>query len=392
MMVAPTATPRNGVDPTEGQLKPAGLSLGELIETLPYCPPHGVQGCVECAADATRESLGLCAEHNRKGCNVCERAAAQEERVAHDWQWRDVGTFTEIEPPTPVVSGLLYEGGLTLLHAGIKIGKSTLLWAMIRALSPNGPQFCGMDLPNVQALIFSEEPPHIIGERARQFQIPVACHYANEAAALAMPPDDFAASAYADYHKLGGDFGLIVVDTIGSFLNIQDFNSYSEGGKAMSPLRQLLRQLPSVAMLVLHHDNKGSTTEGFSKALGTTNFGGQADQLIHLRKKDGKRQLSVGGRYSVAPFEYETPMVVDIGPAGVQILGTAADLCATDVGRLLATYSEPATVKAIAGDLGDTHNDKNIRDALASMVADGEVVIAEKGKGNRPTTYLLVSP
>ena len=25
----------------------------------------------------------------------------------------------------------------------------------------------------------------------------------------------------------------------------------------MSPLRQLLRQLPGVAMLVLHHDNKG---------------------------------------------------------------------------------------------------------------------------------------
>ena len=208
-----------------------------------------------------------------------------------------------------------------------------------------------------------------------------------------MAPDDFAQSAYTAYHQLGGNFGLLVIDTVGSFLNCQDFNSYAEGGNVMRPLRQLLRQLPGAAMLLLHHDNKGSTTEGWGKALGTTNFGGQADQLMHLRKKDGRRQIAIGGRYPVAPFEYEKELIVDIGPTGVKIVGSPADACADDVGKLLATYSEPATVKAIAGDLGDTHTDKNIRDALAAMVADGEVAITEKGRGNKPTTYrLLVSP
>ena len=98
------------------------------------------------AADCTADMLDLYLD-TRTPWEPQEQPAA-----GHDWQWRDVGTFADVEPPTAIINGLLYQGGLTLMHAGIKIGKSTLLWAMIRALSPDGPQFCGMDLPDVPSL------------------------------------------------------------------------------------------------------------------------------------------------------------------------------------------------------------------------------------------------
>ena len=174
-----------------------------------------------------------------------------------DWQWRDLGTFADIPAATHLVNGLLIEGNITLWYAPVKTGKSRLLMGLLAAMSPGGPQFCGMDLADTRTLLFTEEPPTAIGERVRDFEVPAGMHMANEASALAMQADDFAEEVYTAYQANGGDFGLVAVDTLSAFVSNSDWNDYAATGAAMSPLRQLARSLPRVAILLLHHQNKG---------------------------------------------------------------------------------------------------------------------------------------
>ena len=176
--------------------------------------------------------------------------------VKRDWLWRDLGEFADIPEATHLVNGLLIEGNITLWYSSIKSGKSRMLMGLLAAMSPGGPQFCSMDLTTTRTLLFTEEPPAVIGERVRDFGVATGMHIANEAAALAMRAEDFAEEVLSAYTSNGGDFGLIAVDTLGAFVNCGDWNDYTATTAAMAPLRLVARSLPNVAMLLLHHQNK----------------------------------------------------------------------------------------------------------------------------------------
>ena len=184
------------------------------------------------------------------------RPASADIPARRDWQWRDLGDFADIPAAAHLVNGLLIHGNITLWYAPVKTGKSRLLMGLLAALAPGGPRFCGMDLAATKTLLFTEEPPAAIGERVRDFGVPTGMHIANEASALAMRADDFVEEVYKAYHDNGGEFGLVAIDTLSAFVSCGDWNDYAAVGAAMSPLRQLARTFPNVAILLLHHQNK----------------------------------------------------------------------------------------------------------------------------------------
>ena len=269
-----------------------------------------------------------------------------------DWKWRNVGDFASEPAPVHTVSGLLIEGGLTLLWSPVKTGKSTLLMALLMALSPGGPAFCGMDLPPTPTLLFTEEPASVLGERVRQFEIPVeGRHFANSAAAMVLPPDDFAEEVRKAYTLHGGGFGLIAVDTLSAFVNCNDWNDYSLTGSALSPIRQLARDLPQCSFLLFHHQNKANS-DGWGGALGSTALTASADQLVKMGlSKTGKRTITVGGRYGTDPFPYGEEVNLSITPKGVEILGTVSDMAGELIGEHLG--NDPTSVKEMMTAMGD---------------------------------------
>ena len=304
-----------------------------------------------------------------------------------DWGWMNLAEAADIPAPIHTVSGLLIEGKITLWWSPVKVGKSTTLMAMLKALSPGGPQFCGMDLAPTPALLFTEEPPDTVGEKVRNFGIPrEAHHYFNSAAAMVMKPDDFADEVYRAYHDNGSGFGLIAVDTLASFVNCQDWNDYSATGAAMHPIRQLLRSLPGAAMLAMHHQSKAGG-DGWGGALGSTALTANADQLVRMGVKDGKRSITVGGRHSTGPFPYGVPVTLSITADGVSIIGTAVDEAGELLGEHLA--SEPVTITDLVKAMGeDSPSRVTITKALADLVDLGSAeVVAERGPGVRATTY-----
>ena len=362
--------------------QPSRLATLQGPETA-ACVPHGLGNCPDCSLAAAKVELGMCEEHGRRDCREC---AKKEPPI--DWQWRDLASFADFAAPTSVVSGLLIEGGLSLFFGPVKSGKSTLTMALLKALSPGGPEFCGLRLVPTSALVFSEQPPSVMGAHVREFGIPAGAHMANEAGAISRPAADFANDVYKAYHENGAGFGLVVIDTLASFMNIQEVNSYGEVSSIMAPLRQLLVQIPNLAILMLHHLNKAGS-EGWAGALGSTAMTAQSDQLIRLGLKDGKRSLTVGGRYPTAPFPYDEPMTVSITPAGVEIIGNAADDCADAVLAVFQTLTEPAKISAIVAKVGDGHSVGSVRLAIRALLNQGDIVEVDKARGNVAATYQI---
>ena len=220
-----------------------------------------------------------------------------------DWGWQDLGDLKDTPAATHLVNGLLVNGNLTLLYAPIKVGKSRLLMGLLAALAPGGPQFCGMDLKDTRTLLFSEEPPTVLGERVRDFGVPTGMHIVNTAAALAMPPAAFADEVRAVHKRVSdprGPFGLIAIDTLGAFVNCKDWNDYTSTTAAMAPLRDLARSLPKVAILLLHHQSRrrlGGADHRSGQELARLDGPGMAtcDQLVRMVKKNGHAPESTVG-------------------------------------------------------------------------------------------------
>ena len=189
--------------------------------------------------------------------------------ATHDWKWLDLGAFASVPAATHLVNGLLIQGNITLWYASVKSGKSRMLMGLLAAMSPGGPKFCGMDLPTTRTLLFTEEPPTVLGDRVRDYKVPEGIHVANQASALTMRPEVFVEEVEAAYKFHGGNFGLIAVDTVGAFVNCGDWNDYTATVAAMEPLRRLARDLPGVAILLLHHQNKAGGAD-WNGALGST--------------------------------------------------------------------------------------------------------------------------
>ena len=377
-----------------------------LVDIIPWV---GASGDGNGAADLKPEAIGVWVEARfpfdptavldldglfplgpdvEAGAGPADAEAAPARR---NWLWRNLADFADIPAPVHLVDGLLIEGNITLWYAPSKTGKTRMLFGMLKSLAPGGPQFCGMDLPDFPALLFTEEPPNVIGERVRDYQIPVAgMHLANEAAALAMRPDDFAETILQSYHANGAGFGLVAVDTIGPFINNADWNDYASTTAAMAPLRQLARQLPKVAILLLHHQNKGGGSD-WAGALGSTALPANADQLVRMSKaKNGQHTITVGGRNKPGPFPFDEPTTINISADGVEFVGTAADAAGESIGEYLA--AEPTTIKelqeAMQSGMGDNAPSRDaLAKAVKAMVAAGTMELVTAGRGTKPAVY-----
>ena len=123
--------------------------------------------------------------------------------------------------------------------------------------------------------------------------------------------------------------------------------------------------------------------------MGSTALTANTDQLVRMAKaRNGHHTITIGGRCKPDPFPFDEPVTISLLPNGsVDLIGTASD----EAGELLVEYlgSEPMTVKALEeamGDEGPSH--AAVTKAIKGMVEAGAAeVVAERGKGQRATTY-----
>lgn len=299
--------------------------------------------------------------------------------------------MSHLAPPT-LVPGICYKGNLSVLFGPPKSLKSRLIFALLVALSPGGPPFCGQLLPTTPSLLITEEPPWSIGDKAREFGIPSPSgHFANGNRLAPMKPSELADMVYTEARAMNA--GLVIIDTLGGHVRMENINDFSETSLAFGSLRQLSAALPDTAILIVHQRNKSGGDGEWGGALGSTGLVASADQVIRLERQNGQSWITVGGRNPSYPFNFDERTAIDIDPAGVVMFGAGVVSGKTEANILsiidhITPVSRADVFAQVTNQMGDDAPSKRTFNMIfADLVKHGSLIEISPQKGNIPGTY-----
>jgi hypothetical protein len=312
--------------------------------------------------------------------------------------------------------GFVSRGGVTLLNALWKAGKSTLLSHLIRAFDGRGDQFLGREIVPSRVLYISEEHQDIWAERRDELNI--GDH-------VGMVTREFlpfrGRSSPAQWVQLIADtikaveqyrFDVVVLDTLSKMWPVREENDAGQVEDALMPLWGITN---TGAALVLVHHNRKSGGKDFTGARGSGGLPAFAETIVEFSpnsddRKDCKRLLNSGGRYRETP----TKWLIELTPAGYVAHGdpdemtpdqkafigvgdqqNAGDWKRRVLGMLPDTSGEAMTADDIQIKLTADSRDEGVRrrdllDWLAIRVDDGEIL--RLGRGSKGSPYRWYKP
>jgi hypothetical protein len=285
-------------------------------------------------------------------------------------------------PMVWVVDTYIPEGGLVVLAAYAKVGKTTWIYALIIAVV-RGLRFMGVATRQGPVLLLAvEEHRRDIKARLLRFGArPDDLIYVH-AAPLDHDPDVFAQiTAFIREHQIQ----MVVLDTLGSFWQIQDENNNSEVERRLRPWRDLAH-LTNCAVVLIHHQRKVGG-EGGREIRGGSALLGAVDQALLLDHRQGgspnERVLRSIGRYDDTP----KALILQLVGNDYAVLGTAEEVSEHAVLDTVATAlsDEWQGISAIATAVG-LHAGQ-VRQVLATLVERGQAERAGAGKKGDPYTY-----
>ena len=187
-----------------------------------------------------------------------------------------------------LVDGLLSYGGISIVVAKPKVGKSTLVRQLALSVA-NGHPFLGKNTTQGNVIYLSLEDRQT--DVTRQFR--AMGDYSGGEIHLSttyLPPnmeeiDDAISSRKAS---------LLIIDTMIKVTKASDLNDYAAVTKSLNHILQIARE-KNCHICLLHHAKKGNA-EGTDAILGSTAIHAVADTIILLDKKDEYRTIQVQQR------------------------------------------------------------------------------------------------
>jgi AAA domain/Bifunctional DNA primase/polymerase, N-terminal/Primase C terminal 1 (PriCT-1) len=231
---------------------------------------------------------------------------------ADEWLWR----------------GYLPAGGITLLSALWKAGKTTLLAHLLRALSAGG-EFLGQPIRPARVLYISEE-----GERhwvRRRDDLALGDHVGFYLQPFASKPAPDLWGSFIAQLKVDVEthhFDLVVFDTLAKLWPVAEENDAGSVDAALMPLWELTRAGASV--LLIHHLRKSGGAE-YTGSRGSGALSAFPDIIVELTRfdaghvKDRKRVLRAKGRYDETPDE----LTIELDAGGYRAVVDPVALVAT---------------------------------------------------------------
>ena len=209
------------------------------------------------------------------------------------WQ---VAVDAEQELARPWVWDTLIKAGTVTLFAGPpKLGKSTLLFDFLAAMSRNHQSFLGLNLSPANVLYVTEEGEVPLGMKAGvdRWQVILGrlhiTFLTSDEAGVDWLELLTQVKAFVDESEDAPGFipgvpPLVVVDTLGFFMTgVDDEN---DAAKVRDSLRLLVNMVrdKNFACLLVHHTSKGKTNDArwVEKVRGSTAFAGNVDTIAAL--------------------------------------------------------------------------------------------------------------
>ena len=210
----------------------------------------------------------------------------------------------DFEPPDYIVDGLLQEGFLYSLTGATGAGKTaiTLLLAASIAL---GVLFAGRETKRRRVLYLAAENPDDV--RMRWIALSQHMHFDIDAIEVFFVEGVFKISEAKDRlreeaEKLGGDFGLVIIDTGPVFYEGDEENNRTQQGRHAVMLRDLISVIPGKPAVVANcHPVKNAASDNLLPAGGGT-FLNQVDGNLTAAKSDSTTELHTQGKFRGVEF------------------------------------------------------------------------------------------
>jgi 5S rRNA maturation endonuclease (ribonuclease M5) len=276
-----------------------------------------------------------------------------------------------------LVEGRLPAGGMSVMTAKPKIGKSTLARQLALDVSTGEP-FLERETQQGAVLYFAlEEKRQEVTNHFRDLGAtgdePIHIHCGS--APLAALEE--ARTLLRQYRP-----ALLVVDPLFKFTRVKDGNDYAGMTAALEPILALARET-GTHILVVHHSGKGERADPTDAILGSTAIFGNVDTAIMLAKHDSYRTISTSQRYG----EDLPETVLDFDPDRRAVtLGASRDQAEQEKREqqiLAFLESHPGALEAdiLEGVVGRRQNKVS---ALRSLVGTR---IVRRGKGGKADPY-----
>jgi hypothetical protein len=215
--------------------------------------------------------------------------------------------------------GYLAAGGVTLLTGQWKVGKTTLLAALLARLQAGG-ELGGRTVSAGKALVVSEEGDEHWLRRAERFALGGNLRWLCRPFPERPSPAQWLAllDRLVEMRRTDG-VDLFVIDPLASFLPGYDENSAAALLDALAPLARVTSL--GAAVLLLHHPRKYTRSEG-QLARGSGALLGFVDVLLEMgwlrapSAEDRRRRLRAWSRYDETPRQ----LVIELDEAGTGYL------------------------------------------------------------------------
>jgi AAA domain len=207
-------------------------------------------------------------------------------------------------PPDYIVDGLLQEGFLYSLTGATGAGK-TAITLRLAASTALGVVFAGRETKRRRVLYLAAENPDDV--RMRWIALSQQMHFDIDAIEVFFVEGVFKISQAKDRlreeaEKLGGDFGLVIIDTSPVFYEGEDESSRTQQGNHAVMLRELISVIPGKPAVIANcHPVKNATADNLLPA-GGGNFLNQVDGNLTAAKTDSTTELHTQGKFRGVEF------------------------------------------------------------------------------------------
>ena len=188
---------------------------------------------------------------------------------------------TDFPPIRWIVPGLIGEG-LTLIVGAPKIGKSWLVLNLAIAAAAGGGFLGTLKANRTDTLYLAlEDTERRIHGRLKKLNAPEL----DGLKITAQWRDGY--MGLENYLKANKEIGLVIIDTLARFANIEDFNDYSLTTAPMARIKKIADDL-GIAIVLIHHakktGRKNSGADWMESALGSTGLTGATDSTIFISR------------------------------------------------------------------------------------------------------------
>jgi hypothetical protein len=280
-----------------------------------------------------------------------------------------------------LLHGILPAGGLGLLAAKPKTGKSTLARCLALAVA-NGEPFVGRcTLPGPVIYLALEEKR---SEVRAHFRAMGATGKEEIYVHAASAPADALLAITVEVEKRKPV--LVIVDPALRFVHVKDANDYAQVSAALEPILTLARENGAHVLLV-YHLGKGERAEATDAILGSTAFFAAVDTALVMKRYARYRTLQSRQRYGEDLAEVTLEFDAERRRISLGTERSTAETVAVEglILEFLQGADEPKTEPEIAE--GVEAKTLHVRRGLRELVTLGKVIREGAGKRGDPYRY-----